>query len=113
MQPTLGETMRSLANRRMLVMLLLGFASGLPLSLTSTALQSWLTVTGVDVKTIGIYSLVGVPYTFKFLWSPAMDRYGLLRMRLGRRRSWLVVTQVALVFSIATLGLLASLRNKI
>ena len=113
MQPTLAETIRSLANRRMLVMLLLGFASGLPLSLTSTALQSWLTVEGVDVKTIGIYSLVGVPYTFKFLWSPAMDRYGLVRMRLGRRRSWLVVTQVALVIAIAMLGMLDPLTQPV
>jgi PAT family beta-lactamase induction signal transducer AmpG len=111
MQKTLGETVRSLANRRMLVMLLLGFASGLPLSLTSTALQSWLTIKGVDVTTIGIYSLVGVPYTFKFLWSPAMDRYGLVRMRLGRRRSWLVVTQILLVVAIATMGTLDPLSQ--
>jgi len=101
-----GDTIRSLANRRMLVMLLLGFASGLPLSLTGTALQSWLTVAEIDVTAIGIFTLVGVPYTFKFVWSPAMDRFGLVRMRLGRRRSWLVVTQVLLVGAIAAMGMM-------
>ena len=63
-----------LGNKRIALMLPLGFASGLPLALTSGTLQAWLTVAGVDLKTIGIFTLVGLPYTLKFLWAPVMDR---------------------------------------
>lgn len=98
-----------LRSRRVLLMLVLGFASGLPLSLTGGALQAWLTVEGVDVRTIGAFALVGLPYTLKFLWSPAMDRWvpsaaglGLL----GRRRSWMLLSQLALVGGIFSMGLL-------
>ena len=110
MQPTLAETIRSLANRRMLVMLLLGFASGLPSVLPQRRCSPGSRWKGSTSKPV-VSSLVGVPYTFKFLWSPAMDRYGLVRMRLGRRRSWLVVTQVALVIAIAILGMLDPLTQ--
>jgi MFS transporter, PAT family, beta-lactamase induction signal transducer AmpG len=76
---------------------LLGFASGLPLALTGQAMQAWLTADGVDLATIGFLSLVGLPYTFKFLWAPLMDRFELPLARvLGRRRGWLVLTQLAL-----------------
>ena len=64
-----------LASRRLAVMLPLGFASGLPLALTSGTLQAWLAVDGVDIRTIGLFSLVGIPYTLKFFWSPVMDRF--------------------------------------
>ena len=74
---------------------LLGFASGLPLALTGQALQAWLSTEGVDIATIGFLSLVGLPYTFKFLWAPLMDRFELWPA-LGRRRGWLVLTQLAL-----------------
>lgn len=83
---------------------MLGFASGLPLALTSGTLQAWITVAGVDVKTIGFFSLVGQAYVFKFLWSPAMDRY--TPSFLGRRRGWLLLTQVALLIAIAAMGFL-------
>lgn len=76
------------------VVLVLGFASGLPLALTGQAMQAWLTVSGVDIATIGFLSLVGLPYTFKFLWAPLMDRFEL--PLLGRRRGWLVLTQLCL-----------------
>jgi MFS transporter, PAT family, beta-lactamase induction signal transducer AmpG len=76
------------------VVLILGFASGLPLALTGQAMQAWLTVSGVDITTIGFLSLVGLPYTFKFLWAPLMDRFEL--PWLGRRRGWLVLTQLGL-----------------
>ena len=79
---------------RLLVVTLLGFASGLPLALTGQAMQAWLSVEGIDVATIGFLSLVGLPYTFKFLWAPLMDRFEL--PWLGRRRGWLVITQLAL-----------------
>src|SRR6188472_3845862 len=83
------------ALHRLLVVTLLGFASGLPLALTGQALQAWLSVEGIDIATIGFLSLVGLPYTFKFLWAPLMDRFELLP-QLGRRRGWLIVTQLAL-----------------
>ncbi|MGM9487849.1 AmpG family muropeptide MFS transporter [Ideonella sp. YS5] len=82
------------ALHRLVVVALLGFASGLPLALTGQAMQAWLTLDGLDLKTIGFLSLVGLPYTFKFLWAPLMDRFDL--PGLGRRRGWLVLTQLAL-----------------
>ncbi len=88
--------------RRLAVVLVLGFASGLPLALTGQAMQAWLSMEGLDVATIGFLSLVGLPYTFKFLWAPLMDRFDL--PWLGRRRGWLVLTQLALA---GTLLLLA------
>ena len=80
---------------RLLVVAMLGFASGLPLALTGQALQAWLSQDGVDIATIGFLSLVGLPYTFKFLWAPLMDRFELWPA-LGRRRGWLVLTQLGL-----------------
>ena len=73
---------------RLAAVTVLGFAPGLPLALTGQAMQAWLTVDGVDIATIGFLSLVGLPYTFKFLWAPLMDRFEL--PWLGRRRGWLV-----------------------
>ncbi len=85
---------RFAAWHRLLVVTVLGFASGLPLALTGQAMQAWLSMEGLDVATIGFLSLVGLPYTFKFLWAPLMDRFEL--PWLGRRRGWLVLTQLAL-----------------
>lgn len=76
-------------NRRMLAVALLGFASGLPLALSGATLQAWLTVEGVDLKTIGLFALVGLPYTFKFAWAPLLDRFDL--PLLGRRKGWMVL----------------------
>ena len=95
---------RLAALHRLLVVAVLGFASGLPLALTGQALQAWLSVEGLDIATIGFLSLVGLPYTFKFLWAPLMDRFELLPA-LGRRRGWLVLTQLLLA---ATLWALAA-----
>ena len=78
---------------RMLVALLMGFASGLPLLLTGSVLQAWLKRGGVDLASIGLFALVGLPYTLKFLWSPLFDRYTL--PLFGRRRGWLLLTQFA------------------
>ena len=85
---------RAAALHRGIVVTILGFASGLPLALTGQAMQAWLSVEGLDVATIGFLSLVGLPYTFKFLWAPLMDRFDL--PWLGRRRGWLVATQLVL-----------------
>jgi len=82
------------ASHRLVAVLFLGFASGLPLALTGQAMQAWLSVDGVDIATIGFLGLVGVPYTFKFLWAPLMDRFE--PPFLGRRRGWLVLTQLGL-----------------
>jgi PAT family beta-lactamase induction signal transducer AmpG len=95
--------LQAFTNRRMAVMVLLGFASGLPLPLTAGTLQAWLTVAGIDIKTIGIFSLVGLPYTLKFLWSPFMDRF--VPPWLGRRRGWIVSTQFLLLLGIAAMPL--------
>ncbi len=92
--PAAGLARRLAAWHRLAVVLLLGFASGLPLALTGQAMQAWLSMEGLDVATIGFLSLVGLPYTFKFLWAPLMDRFEL--PLLGRRRGWLVLTQLAL-----------------
>jgi len=92
-------------SRRILAVLLLGFASGLPLALTTGTLQAWLAVENVDIRTIGFFALVGQPYTYKFLWAPLMDRY--TPPFLGRRRGWLVVTQLALLVAIALMGTLS------
>ena len=93
-------------DRRMLVILFLGFVSGLPLALTLGTLSAWLATVGVDKTTIGLFALVGLPYTLKFLWSPFIDglRVPVLGPLLGRRRSWAIVTQVALMASVLALG---------
>ena len=87
---------------RLLVITLLGFASGLPLALTGQALQAWMSVEGLDLATIGFLSLVGLPYTFKFLWAPLIDRFDL--PWLGRRRGWMVFTQLLLAAALAALA---------
>lgn len=92
-------------NRRVAVVLFLGFASGLPLALTGGTLQAWMTVEGVDLTTIGIFTLVGLPYTWKFLWAPFMDRF--VPPWLGRRRGWILATQIALMSGIALMGSLS------
>ena len=86
---------QAFSNRRMLIILLLGFASGLPLALTGGTLQAWMTAENIDVKVIGLFALVGWPYTLKFVWSPVMDRF--VPPFLGRRRGWMLICQLALV----------------
>jgi len=90
-------------DRNLAVILILGFASGLPLALTGQTLQAWVTVEGVDLATIGLLTLVGIPYTWKFLWAPLIDRY--VPPFLGRRRGWLVITQLALVAGISAMAM--------
>jgi PAT family beta-lactamase induction signal transducer AmpG len=98
-----------LANKRVALMLPLGFASGLPLALTSGTLQAWLTVAGLDLKTIGIFTLIGLPYSLKFLWAPFIDRISL--PWLGRRRGWMLVTQIAVTLGLALMGLIGSTES--
>src|SRR5688572_17227573 len=92
---------------RMFIILAMGFASGLPLLLTLSTLSYWLSKVGVDKTTIGLFALVGTPYTFKFLWSPIIDQLKLpiLHPLLGRRRSWLLLSQILLALAIFLMGL--------
>ena len=85
--------------RRLAATLLLGFASGLPLSLSGATLQTWLATLHVDITTIAAFSLVGLPYSLKFLWAPLMDRY--MPPFMGRRRGWMLLTQLALATTLA------------
>ena len=87
---------------RLAAILVLGFSSGLPLALTGSTLQAWLTVSGIDIRTIAWFSWAGIPYLLKFLWSPLLDRY--VPPFLGRRRGWMLATQLALAFGIALMG---------
>ncbi|MBN1971570.1 MAG: AmpG family muropeptide MFS transporter [Candidatus Delongbacteria bacterium] len=91
-----------LTSRKMIVSFLMGFSCGLPLLLTISVLQAWMKDEGVDLKTIGLFSLVGLPYTLKFLWAPVFDRFTL--PFLGRRKGWLFVSQILLMISIISLG---------
>jgi len=93
---------QALFNRRMLICLFVGFTSGLPLWILINLLPAWLRSEGVDLKTIGFFTLIQFPYTWKFLWSPLLDRY--VPPFLGRRRGWMLLTQIALLVSIPLLG---------
>jgi PAT family beta-lactamase induction signal transducer AmpG len=100
------ETLSVYLRRRVLVVLFLGFSGGLPLALSGATLLRWVAEAGVDLKTIGLFALVGTPYTVKFLWAPLVDALDLplLSHLLGRRRAWLVLTQLALMAAIVLLG---------
>lgn len=87
---------------RVAAVLILGFSSGLPLALTGSTLQAWLTVSGIDVATIAWFSWAGLPYALKFLWSPLMDRF--VPPLMGRRRGWMFLTQMALVLGIGAMA---------
>ena len=102
MSETALDSFSRFINRRISTMLFLGFSSGLPLALTSGTLQAWLTVAGIDIRTIGIFALVGLPYTFKFLWSPLMDRF--VPPWLGRRRGWMIISQFCLMVAIGAIA---------
>lgn len=101
--------LRLIFTPRMLVSFLMGFSCGVPLLLTLSVLQAWMKEEGVDLSVIGLFALVGLPYTLKFVWSPVLDRFTL--SFLGRRRGWLLVIQVLLVVAIAGLGLTSPREN--
>ena len=101
----MSETIRSaLFNRRMLICVFTGLASGMPLYVLLQLVPAWLRDEGVSLTEIGLFALVGVPYTWKFLWAPLMDRW--VPPFLGRRRGWMVICQVALLVLIGLLGTL-------
>lgn len=94
--------LKALLNRKMLTCIFTGFSSGLPLYLLLNLLPAWLRSEGVDLKTIGFFALIQFPYTWKFLWSPLLDRYSL--PGFGRRRGWMLLTQIGLLLTIGSLG---------
>lgn len=98
----MNETMKKVFSVRMLSMLLVGYASGLPLLLIGSTLQAWMTDEGVDLTAVGMVSLLGLPYVFKFLWAPLLDRYTL--PFLSRRKGWMVLFQVLIVICIVGLA---------
>ncbi len=100
---------RVYASPRVIPLLVLGFASGLPLALTGGTLQAWATLSGVSLQNIGFLTLIGTAYTIKFLWAPLIDRYA--PPVLGRRRSWIFFTQLLLGAVIAAMGLYSPSDN--
>jgi len=99
----LSQFKKTVFNQRMLICVFTGFSSGLPLYILISLLPAWLRSEGVDLKAIGLFSLISLPFTWKFIWAPLFDRYSL---PMGRRRGWLIVTQIALLLSIPTFGFL-------
>ena len=93
----------ALFSRQMLICVFTGFASGLPLYVLINLLPAWLRSEGVDLKAIGLFALIQLPYTWKFVWSPLMDRF--TPPFLGRRRGWMLMSQLALVLGMAGFGL--------
>jgi MFS transporter, PAT family, beta-lactamase induction signal transducer AmpG len=100
------EVLMVYLQRRVLVVLMLGFSGGLPFALAGQTLQAWMTESGVDIKTIGLFAFVGTPYWTKVFWSPAVDALDIpvLTRWLGRRRAWLVLTQLLLMAAVALLA---------
>src|SRR3954451_17415831 len=98
---------------RVLIVMLLGFSSGLPLALSGSTLLVWMTESGVDLGTIGLFALVGTPYTLKFLWAPVTDAIEVpfFTRAFGRRRGWLLFSQLLLIGSILLLALTDPARS--
>ena len=96
------KLVQAIFSRRMLICLFNGLAAGMPLFFLYHLVPAWLRSEGIDLKTIGLFSLVGIPYTWKFLWSPFMDRFS--PPFLGRRRGWMLVTQLALLLTMMSIG---------
>jgi len=99
----------ALLTRKMLICIFTGFSSGLPLYLLLNLLPAWLRSEGIDLKTIGFFALIQFPYTWKFLWSPLLDRFSI--PGFGRRRGWMLLTQTGLIFTIAGMGGLNPQQN--
>ena len=99
----LMSAFRPYFEKKMTITLVMGFVSGVPLLLTITLLQAWLTDSGISKSTIGLFALVGLPYSLKFLWAPIFDRYVI--RPFGRRRGWLLISQIFLMLSIIGLGM--------
>ena len=97
----MNKYLKVLLNKKMGICCLTGFSSGLPLFILISLIPAWLRIENIDLKVIGLFSLIQLPFTWKFLWAPIFDRYKIL---MGRRRGWLIIFQILLLFSIALLG---------
>jgi MFS transporter, PAT family, beta-lactamase induction signal transducer AmpG len=106
---TKPKLLQALRDKRLLAVLFLSFASGLPFNLTNFTLQAWLASEGINIKTIGIFSLAALPYNIKFLWAPLLDRY--LPPFLGRRRGWILIYQAGLTLCIGVMGFTSPTRD--
>ena len=104
---SIADALAVYLQRRVLIVLLLGFSSGLPIVLIGSTLQAWMKQSGIDIKTIGLFAAVAIPYNIKFLWAPLVDALDLplLSKLLGRRRGWLLLSQAWLMAAIVFLGL--------
>ena len=105
-RPTFADTLAVYLKPRVLIVLFLGFSAGLPLALSGSTLLVWMREAGVDLGTIGLFALVGTPYTIKFLWAPVVDALDVpvLSSLLGRRRGWLIFSQLLLIAAIVFLA---------
>src|SRR5262245_63782457 len=105
-RPSFADTLAVYLKPRVLIVMFLGFSSGLPLALSGSTLAIWMREAGVDLGVIGLFTLVGTPYTIKFLWAPVVDALDvpILSRLLGRRRGWLVLSQLLLMATIVLLG---------
>src|SRR5437660_2571235 len=105
-QSTWADTLAVYLRPRVLIVMFLGFSSGLPLALSGSTLQVWATESGVNLRTIGLFAIIGTPYTIKFLWAPLVDALDVpvLSRLIGRRRGWLVLSQLLLLVAIAILS---------
>ena len=112
-RPSWREGLAVYLQRRVLIVLLLGFSSGLPLALSGSTLLVWMSESGVDLGTIGLFALVGTPYTLKFLWAPLVDALHVpfFTRAFGRRRGWLLFSQLLLIGSILLLALTDPARS--
>ena len=97
----MNKYLKVLLNKKMGICCLTGFSSGLPLFILISLIPAWLRIENIDLKVIGLFSLIQLPFTWKFLWAPIFDRYKIL---MGRRRGWLIVFQILLLLSTASLG---------
>jgi len=100
---------QAILNKRMLICIFTGFSSGLPLFVLYQLVPGWLRSEGVSLTEIGLFSLIGIPYVWKFLWSPLIDRYSF--EGFGRRRTWMLLTQILLLISIAGFGFIDPIMN--
>src|SRR5919109_5293935 len=101
-RPSFADALAVYLQPRVLIVMFLGFSSGLPLALSGSTLSVWMREAGVDLGTIGLFTLVGTPYTIKFLWAPVVDALDvpLLSPLVGRRRGWLLFSQLLLIVAI-------------
>src|SRR5215475_12076164 len=106
-RPSFADTLAVYLKPRVLIVLFLGFSAGLPLALSGSTLLVWMREAGVDLGTIGLFALVGTPYTIKFAWAPIVDALDVpvLSTLLGRRRGWLVLSQLLLIAAIIILAI--------